>query len=155
MEQVQVQLMKAIVIGRHSAAVPGFEIVETRAVTFPATGRECVAVIEGLAADALEVGAALLFQNIPGQVAGALSRIFDARQNPAAEGAAIGVIVSVPGPRPGKVEMTVSTTDPSAVAEAVRFANPRASAVVDGRTVTVTVDGPPMPFQFDHIEWLN
>ncbi len=148
---------KAIVIGRHTATIPGFEIIETRSVTFPATGAQCVPVIEGLDKDARKAGATLLFQNVPGQVAGALTTIFASRQDRAQEGARIGVIVSVPGPRPGKVEMTVSTTDTETVAAAVAFANPRATVTVavDGQTVTVQVDGPPMPFEFHHVEWLN
>lgn len=160
--------IKAIVIGRHGAEVPGFEIIETRAVTFPATGRECVPVLEGLEQAAAALGAeVVLLQNTPGQVAAALAKqaalaakAIWGTGGPVPEAvlgwsARWGVIVSVPGPRPGKVVSTFTTTDPGGVAAAVAFANPRATTTVDGQTVTVTVDGPPMPFVFSHIEWLN
>lgn len=159
---------KAIVVGRHTAEVPGFEIIETRAVTFPVTAAECVAVLEGLEQAAAALGAeVVLLQNTPGQVAAALAKqaalaakAIWGTGGPVPEAvlgwsARWGVIVSVPGARPGKVEMVFPTTDCDAVAAAVAFANPRASAVANGWTVTVQVDGPPMPFQFSHIEWLN
>ncbi len=164
--------MKAIIIGRHAGEVPGIEVFETRAVTFPATATECRPVIENLIAEAKAQGAAVLFQNTPGQVAVALAQIavnhashyHALSMEPPPMG--VGVVISVPGPRPGKVSAIFTLDDPMTLDQAsahmiataqgiARFANPRAVVVSEEPgTVTVSVDGPPMPFEFSHIEWL-
>jgi hypothetical protein len=154
---------KAIVVGRHAGEVPGFKIVEQRAITWPATSAECLPVLEALVLEGLLQDAVILLQNTPGQVAAACCGLaqYYGQCRPT-----VGVIVSVPGPRPGKVSRTFILDDPLTRNEAsihmlaemqasVRFANPRAEAISETPgTVTVTVDGPPMPFEFSHIEWL-
>lgn len=149
--------MKAIVVGRHAGEIPGVEIVEQRAVTWPVDSTGCVPVLEGMFADANAADAALIFQNTPGQVAAALVRnCTDRAQNAPTPWAwaGVGIIVSIPGPRPGKVTESFCSGDIQPVFDAVRFANPRAETGWSGETITVTVDGPPMPFVFSHIEWL-
>ena len=164
--------MKALVIGRHAGEVPGVEVVETKAVTFPTTASECVQVLAGLEDDATALGAeVVLLQNTPGQVAAALTQqaalaakaIWGTAPVPEAVlgwGARWGVVVSLPGERPGKVSKNIMTCDAEQVKEAVAFANPRAKTTVftdgydDVAVVSIEVDGPPMPFEFSHIEWL-
>lgn len=176
--------MKAILIGRHAPQMgQDIKIIEQRAVTFPATAAECRPVIESMMAEAATQGAALLFQNTPGQVAAALTQIVGETAYETGVSAAsgwyaganntrVGVIISVPGPRPGKVRKVypVYFDDYYEFEAAVKLANPRASVGfasydepdVNGNVgystniqpVFVEVDGPPMPFVFSHIEWL-
>jgi hypothetical protein len=153
--------MKAILVGRHAGEIPGVEVIEQRAVTWPADSAGCVLVLEQLFDAANAAGAVLVFQNTPGQIAAALARnCADRAQNAPTPWAwkGVGIIVSIPGERPGRIRKTVWAEDAQfAISEAVRFANPRAEldVDVDSFAVTVTVDGPPMPFKFSHIEWLN
>ena len=162
--------MKALLIGRHVADVgDGIEVLERRAVVFPATARECEGVIANLINDAKQADAALLFQAMPGQAAVALARL-NARQCIQVK---VGVIISVPGPRPTIVRevYTIGRGVYMTLERAVKLANPRAKVGFasydepdvddnvgyspDVQAVYVEVDGPPMPFQFSHIEWLN
>lgn len=146
--------MKAIVIGRHAAEIPGIEVEEVRAVTWPARSAECATVLQALVAEALQQDNRVLLQNTPGQVTAAIAGLVGF-YGPSAS-PCVGVIVSVPGPRPGKVTGVFMTNDPHAeIGAAVRFANPRAEVTwISDFGVEVTVDGPPMPFEFSHIEWL-
>ena len=175
--------MKALVVGRHSGDIPGVEIVETRSVTFPVTARECVPVIQGLLADARASGSVVLFQNTPGQVAVALAHLLaDEASDGGLQGSPwqpseplggwrVGVVISTPGPRPGAVrEVFPLTGDVREAMAAIKFANPRAVVELAGydeedrhgasgyssgvNPLAVSVDGPPMPFSFSHIEWL-
>lgn len=162
--------MKAIVIGRHFGEVPGFEVIETRAVTFPATARKCADVLSTLVAEAMQQDAVVLLQNTPGQVAAALIMLAQHHGPVRNDRHRIGVIVSIPGPRPGKVSSTFNLdadqtafgSDVLTIAamgslqSAICFANPRAEVTfTEPGSVEVTVDGPPMPFQFSHVEWLD
>lgn len=161
--------MKAIVVGRHA---PDFgneeiEVIKVCPITFPMTGKECRPVIEALIEDAKSAGAALLFQNTPGQVTRALisiaaSIIWEEPFNYYIDaGVPVGVVITTPGARPGVVEMAreVSSLHAEGVKELIKCANPRAKVSVnlEGHgtvAVHLTVDGPPSPFEFDHIEWL-
>lgn len=155
--------MKVILIGRHtSGEMPGVEIVEQRSIAFPATAEECTEVLLGLFADADAQSAGVLFQSMPGQVAVALCALslvrgFKTDEEVGFPRRAVGVIISRPGPRPGRVskEFGVDYGDTRVLGDAVRFANPRAEVSDVGLGVTVTVDGPPAPFVFSHIEWLD
>lgn len=155
--------MRVILVGRHtSGEMPGVEVVEQRSVTFPATSEECTKVLLALFADANEANAGVLFQNMPGQVAVALCglsmiRGFRTDEEVGFPRRSVGVIISVPGPRPGRVsrEFGVDYGDTRVIEDAVRFANPRAEVEHKDMGVTVTVDGPPSPFMFSHIEWLD
>jgi hypothetical protein len=153
--------MKVFVVGRHK---PDFgdekiEVMGQESATFPVTADECKNMIEALAAGAARAGAdALIFQGMPGQVAAALVRMaLQPMQNTPVR---VGIVISVPGPRPAGVEKELVCTDGNyfsnaeEVAEVIRFANPRAKVDVSPQGVTVTVD-PPMRFEFSHIEWLN
>lgn len=168
--------MKAILIGRHAPNMgAGIEILEQRAVTWPATAAECGPIIEGLMAEARSSGVRVLLQNTPGQVAIALAHWLAQRASDDALGgkeATIGVIVSRPGARPARVRQVfpVPAGALDSFTAAVKLANPRATVGfasydepdVDGNVgyspgvevVSVEVDGPPMPFEFSHIEWL-
>ena len=152
--------MKAIIIGRHS---PDFgdeeiEVIEQRSITWPTRADECAKVIQGLAAEAAQQDAKVLLQNTPGQVAAAISSLVGFYGPVIVP--IVGVIVSIPGPRPGKVSRRFLSLYPEGTEEAILFANPRAQVSAgdvgdDGwGVVSVTVDGPPMPFTFSHIEWL-
>lgn len=171
--------MKAIIVGSDSPDMgQDIEIVEQRAVTFPGTAAECQSVVRGLIRDAEAADAALIFQTVPGQVAACLAReYFDTREVCLGETVwpsyGIGIIISLPGPRPGKVR-EVYAISPDSYYEfehAVKSSNPRATVgyapydEMDVRgnvgyspniqPVYVEVDGPPMPFVFSHIEWLR
>jgi len=143
--------MKALVVGRHTDAIPGVEIVELRAITFPAKTEDCVPILCALWKEVEEKGIKLLFQNLPGQVGVACANIM--RGNPPLS---IGVIVSVPGPRHAGVESSAEFDNGDAATKAadlIKFANPRSKVAVVGNTVNVTAD-PPMVFCFSHIEWM-
>jgi len=143
--------MKALVIGRHTDAIPGVEIVELRPVTFPGTADECAAVIRALWKEVEGRGVKLLFQNLPGQVGVALARLM--RDNPPLSA---GVVISVPGERLAGVSQSESFAehwDMTSAEKLVKFANPRANVTSEGNTITVTAD-PPMRFIFSHIEWM-
>lgn len=143
--------MKAIVIGRHElSGDEGLEVVEQRSVNFPAHSQECVPIIRDLLEQAKAANAVLIFQAMPAQVSVTIADIID---NDTAYNA--GAIVSVPSERPaGSVEVFESDHPFVAeqIAEAVKFANPRAKVVIEGLSCKVTVD-PPMRFKFSHIEW--
>ena len=162
--------MKAILIGRHTGEVPGFEVIEARAVTFPVTAHECAEVLIVLVAEAAKQDAVVLLQNTPGQVAAACVMLARHREPVRSDRHRLGVIVSVPGPRPGKVVQVfdidadqaafeadgLATAAMGSVEAAIRLANPRADVTwTEPGSVQVTVDGPPMPFQFSHVEWLD
>lgn len=155
--------MKVILIGRHTSGdIPDIEVVEQKNVTFPATAEGCTDMLLGLFAEADAQSAGVLFQSMPGQVAVALCALSLVRgfKNDEEVGfprRAVGVIISVPGPRPGRVSQTFWSDDPHAdYVGLAKFANPRAETEGDPlHGVTVTVDGPPAPFVFSHIEWLD
>lgn len=64
----------ALLIGRHiGTEIPGVEIVETQAITWPSTSHECLDILAGLHRHCEEEDIHwLIFQNIPGQLASAL-----------------------------------------------------------------------------------
>jgi len=141
--------MKALVIGRHTGEIPGIEIIETRAVTFPETAQECIPVLQALAAEAVERGVKLLLQNTPGQVAVACSILVTNAH------VSLGVIISKPGPRPAGVQFRYSFSeywDMTTGLQMLRESNPNCKTETEGSTVIVTVD-PPMKFVYSHIEW--
>lgn len=168
--------MKAIVIGRHA---PDFGQVQVevvggpRNIMFPGTADECLPVVQELLAEARREGAAVLFQNLPGQLAAAVMGIVAQYQlgmgysvnwdtgypslHPAPEALPqIGVVVSVPGPRPaGAVKhWDVQGDEAERLVEAIKFANPNAKVAKDEKGVTLTVDAP-MAFVYSHIAWLH
>lgn len=64
---------KAVVIGRHAGEIPGYEIVETRNVVWPATSQECILAVVALLEEVKALGwPAIILQNVPGQLAAAL-----------------------------------------------------------------------------------
>ncbi len=140
--------MKVIVVGRHAPdfGSADFQVLETQAVTFPGTSVECSTVLDELLTYAKERNAALLFQAVPGQLVAAL-------RNSSKDLSNVGIVVSIPGERPGKVTKRFDAA--LSVEEAVKFANPRAVCVASGGSIEVSVDGPPMTFVFSHIEWLD
>jgi hypothetical protein len=138
--------VKAIIVGRHTGDLLGYEIIERRNITFPATSAECKPVFENLLSDAFAADAALIFQALPGQMVAAITSNIG-RGGPITH-VPVGQIVSIPGER-GAATMTVDPTNAEALAAAV-FANPNAK-IING---VITVD-PPMKFKFSHIEWLN
>ena len=167
--------MKALVIGRHLPDLGvenNIEVTEVRSVTFPLTASECIPVIRALLEEAQAAGQVILLQNTPGQVAVALAQIsvadtahYTVLAMDIPQPKRLGVVISVPGPRPGKVRevFSVHAGDFPAFEAAVKTAHPRAVVGFadqdepdqDGLVgVFVEVDGPPVPFQFSHIEWL-
>lgn len=142
--------MKAIVIGRHEQApIEGIEIVERRAVAFPATAEKCEGIIAALCEEAAQQDAGILFQNTPGQVSVCLAAYRFIIP--------VGVIVSKPGPRPEEGALRFEFPDAisrEACKTMVQFANPRAKIEVDGDELIVSVASP-MRFEFSHIEWFS
>lgn len=180
--------MKAIVVGRHN---PNFgdlniEIIETRNVVFPVSARECVPILLELEEEARAKKARVILQNTPSQVAAAFAWIAATRGTEAGLWGGIyyggaysseydppifGVVVTVPGPRPGTVrEVFTLRGDVTETIAAIKFANPRAKVELAGYDepdrhgnvgyepgicpIAVEVDGPPSPFVFSHIEWI-
>ena len=155
---------KIIIIGRHTpdlGKMAGqFEIVETRNIQFPARASDCSALLGVLYTDAGRVGAAVLFQAVPGQLAIALARTSTFPLG----NARVGVIVSKPGPREAGLVQNFDfrcsgLDDPDyeaaeRAAKAVRFANPNAKIARGEYDISITVD-PPARFIFSHIEWLG
>lgn len=152
------KMKKAIVVGRHAGVIPGYEAVEQRNITFPATSAECIRIFESLLQDAFIASAALIFQALPGQLAAAICTNIGTH-GPITH-VPVGVIVNTPGERPAGVEYTFDAElfehkyqNDVYYGEVERIAkhyNPNAK--VNGFTVTVD---PPMKFVFSHIEWLN
>ena len=146
--------MLAIVIGRHTGEIPGIDIVEQKNVQFPARSNEVLPIIRELVDEAQAVGAKLLLQNTPGQVAVAIALLKDERP---VGPLVIGIVINTPGERLAGVEMNrdFTTLDNRLMAEEmVRFANPRVKVQLeDDYSLTVTAD-PPMRFEYSHIEWL-
>lgn len=168
--------MEALVIGRHTSEIPNVQVVETRNVTFPATATESAEVLTTLIQECRERGFALILQNAPTPVAAALPRI---RQPMLVNQVRVGLVVSVPSAMPSEPQVKTfqvyaegydessyaTVKNHKAIADAVKFANPRATvsteidAVLEGHSVadvvivTVTVEQP-RPFEFSHIEWL-
>lgn len=148
--------MKVLLIGRHT---PDFgdeniEVIEQRAVTFPATAVESLSVLRDLMEEAREMKACLLLQNAPGQMAVALSKIRGDYQ-PNDPWTPMGVVISVPGERLPESTFRFQGSNASLddTMAAIKFANPRARITVGGVMITITVT-PPMRFKFSHIEWL-
>ncbi len=143
--------MKAIVIGRHElSGDEGLEVVEQRSVNFPATSQECEPIIRQLLEDAKAANASLIFQAMPAQVSVTVANIIDDDTEYSA-----GAIVSVPSERLAGVSQLFESDHPfvaEQIAEAVKLANPRAKAIVEGMSCRITSD-PPMRFKFSHIEW--
>lgn len=160
-EKEKIMMNKAIVIGRHNGEIPGFEIIEKRSITFPATSEECKPIFECLLSDAFAAGAALIFQALPGQMVAAICSSIG-RGGPITH-VPVGVVVSKPGERPAGKQYTFDSelflagaeyeeTDVyhGEVERLAKHCNPNAR--VDGFTVTVDA---PMQFVFSHVEWLN
>lgn len=147
--------MKVLIVGRHAPDLGDTQvkILGQENIQFSLTAAEVDVQLVDLLAKASEVGAeAVLLQNVPAVLAGALIR----RQGDFA-GVRLGVIISVPGPREAGVQKSYKLFSgwvAKRAAEAVQFANNRAQVSVEGNTLSVTVD-PVAKFQFSHIEWLN
>jgi predicted N-formylglutamate amidohydrolase len=141
--------LKVFIIGRHAADVgEEFQVVGQKAVNFPAHSEECVGIINGLLEEAKKLEAALVFQALPAQATAAIARMRDRQE--------VGVIVSVPGPRPmGVVQKWTMSFDVDArvAAAIVAAVNPNVATTVNDNEIEVKVD-PPMKFQYSHMEWL-
>ena len=131
-----------IVVGRHKPDFGNleFEITEQLNINFPSRSEDCKPILKEIISMALENCSSVVFQTLPGQVVKALFGV--GRIVPC------GVIVNIPGDRPSGVEKIFDGD----IAEAVRFANPRARTEFDGANTKVVVD-PPLRFKFSHIEW--
>jgi len=142
--------MKAIVIGRHTGQIPGYEILERKNITFPATSEECSPILEGLLQEAYAKEAALLFQALPGQMTAAFVK--NIANNGPITHIFVGVIVSKPGVRKEAQSITFDHTlfNVEAIDKLVKFCNPNAK--IDGFNITVEA---PMEFVFSHVEPLN
>lgn len=158
--------MKALLIGRHTAGTMNdpdlgeIQVIAQRNVQFPSTAGECQVILRGLVEEAHEAGAALLFQAVPGQVAVALAHMAGQHAGagaPVFHSPRVGIIISVPGERPGTETREFEfgdEADNAAVAEqAVKFANPRARTGRRNHWSVLTVKAEqPMLFVFSHIE---
>lgn len=152
-------MKKVIVVGRHipnlGNEANNHEVVGIENVMFSLNREEAVTQLEGLMTTARNKGAeAILLQNVPAILGAALldEQIKAGGQLPFA----IGLVISVPGPRQAGVVREFSLFCgwvAKRAAEAIKFANVRANTEVIGSTLKVTVD--PVPeFVFSHIEWL-
>lgn len=65
--------MKALVIGQ-AIPIPGVEIVASRTVKFPATVAACQKVLGALISEANQGRIALIFEDLPGQMAWAIAK---------------------------------------------------------------------------------
>jgi len=171
--------MNTIVIGRHAPEGLGLEVVEQRNSQLPATSQGCKMFVADLMTECSAKGIeSIIFQMCPAQLAVALAQMkfesgvrrgknFVLRQIDAedeemeieeCEFIKVGFVISKPGARPDSKTRTFESVDGSGmfhadIAGAVRFANPRATVSEDSAGVQVKVEAP-MPFEFDHIEWL-
>lgn len=174
--------ISAVVVGRHQlTGDEGLVEVSRISENLPTSSKDVVEFLRKVVfpqADAL--GAAVVFQAVPGQLAVALAKIasdsasdvayaIDPQSGCTVRGynskyshPRLGVIISVPGQRPSGVEREFYFSDeidergysPATLASsAVLFANPRAQVKVVEPALRVMVDQP-MPFIFSHIEWI-
>ncbi len=168
---------RVFLLGRHAPEGLddlGFDIVEQRAVTYPADYEKAVAMLADIVREAAEKGLdGVLMQNTPSQIGAAfLAEIFalsarrikkayvpifwamsEAEVDYGRPDFFIGTVTSVPGERPAgvvRVERFSTGVDAESAAGAIRLANPRAKVQVEGNTVKITVD-PPMRFQLSHV----
>lgn len=146
---------RILVVGRHAGSLPPeFEVVEQQSITFSTEFWECCGQINEVFSKAAMLEAVPVFQNTPGIVAAALSKV----------SGEWGVIVSKPGERKAGVtevfDFTSNDAAPIHLArtaeKAVKFANARAKTSVsaDGDKLTIVVD-PVAEFVFDHIEFVK
>ncbi len=158
------ETINAIVIGRHElSGTEGLEVIRQENINFPATSEECEPILEKLLWECYNLGVALIFQVLPGQVSSALHRRLSPDQTDLYH--RIGVIINKPGERPSNIKKEFSFfadygLDNEGVSAAlgkeavklVNFINPHAKVKSNTGLVTVTVD-PPLRFEFSHIEW--
>jgi len=148
---------RILVVGRHAGSLPPeFEVVETQSITFSTEFWECCGQINEVFSKAAMLEAVPVFQNTPGIVAAALSKV----------SGEWGVIVSKPGERKSGVVKTFDFGMPAEATffvgmaataqEAVKFVNARAVTAIDKDRdiLTITVD-PVTEFVFDHIEFVK
>jgi hypothetical protein len=93
-------VQRVLLIGRHPIpdGLPGLEVIEQKNVSFGPTGDECLNKLEEIEREALTLGAgAVIFQAVPNQVAAVFPRYL---RRPGGR-MVWGVVVSVPGARPG------------------------------------------------------
>lgn len=154
-------IVRSIVIGEHTPNIPGIEVIETRDVTsFGPRATDALKQLRKLLVDTKQAGIpCVLLQNIPSVLGPALWVLgYESHYMMPADGCALGIIVSVPGPREAGVAKAFHFGgDPSDQAEAeraVRHANGRAKVSSEPGTLTVTVD-PQGKFVLSHIEWLS
>lgn len=147
--------MKVLLVGRHTPTqMEGIEVVEQRNILWPVGSNGCFDLIAGLEKDAQKIGANILHQAVPGQVAVAISNRIN---HPEYSGVLHGVIISQPGERQAGVERLFLTDYADTLKSAVEFVNPNAKVSIledeeTSATVKVVVD-PPMKFEFSHVEW--
>lgn len=143
--------MNILVVGRHIGEIPG-DVVKQVSPQYPAGSDQTKIVAAEIFQQAAELGAVVIFQACPAQLAVALHEMIQDNVVPVS----VGFIVSVPGERPAGAEYGVKLTDESDIdlaAALVKWANPSARVKTDGLNVSVVVDRP-MQFKFSHIEWL-
>lgn len=148
--------VKVILVGRHSAAeIPGLEVVETNNISWPATSSECTEVLGMLLANAKELGAHVVLQAVPAQLAACVAAI--AERDAYSGDVRVWAIVSKPGARETGVPERWSFNDGQDSEIAAKLAakmNPNAKIEwIDGVTFNLTVDAP-MRFEFSHLEVL-
>jgi len=152
-------MIKAMVVGRHEPEFGSKEIKVIRQEA-PVFRPETVdKQLDELISKAKSIEAdALLFQNTPGVLTGALMR--RAMQEVGitggwTPGVRIGVIVSKPGDRTEQADkfFVNDKSDMPVVGQAVEFANSRAQVSWDGNFICVSTFR--MKFEFSHIEWLS
>ena len=118
------------------------EIVEQRAVEFPIVGTWCYHILVNLMVEAAEKHLVLVFQDLPPQVAVAMTNVRETKL-PICE---TGVQITSPG-KPQSFTFQGSNASLDDTVKALRFAG--AEVAVDGVMITVTVRPP----QHEHIEW--
>lgn len=148
---------RILVIGRHVGQLPSeYEVVEQQSITFNTELSECKAQIAEIFEKATALNAVPVFQNTPGIVAVALSKV----------PGKWGVIISVPGERKSGVTKVFDFGMPQEVAnfygmagtaeEVVKFVNARAHTTVNENFEKLMVTVDPIPeFVFDHIEFVG
>jgi hypothetical protein len=150
-----------VIVGRHiQGEIPGCKVVAQRNIEWETDPSECYQQLLELQVEierefGLEAG--IVFQNVPAILATQLVLLASVKghmQNDFRPNE-MGVVISVPGPRVAGVTESFqfsSSEEAGNVAKAIQFANGRAKVLVEGSSVTVTVD-PVSPFVMKGVEW--
>ena len=144
---------RVLVVGRHEfdGEKAGFPAFEQRNITFRSTDQ----VSDLLTSDSWDV---IIFQMSPPQLLQAVTDIMEHWGGRPHGLPRFGIVKSVARPElrgeTQVLELNCSDgNNAQEVAGLVKAANPRAKVSVEGAVVTVAVE-PPMPFEFERIEWV-